>query len=165
MGAVDYFESMWGLALNGQAQGVFFFASLYALVMLLYSLRFQVRVSSLPGVEGELEDERIREFGYAYAMSQKEYVVSVSYKYVVEGKEYVGNRLSPWAFVTNNNARFILKSQLNSICRGSSGKITVYYDPEKPHKSFLIKPGLFGKSVTGLLAIMPLAMYWLKYYS
>ena len=164
MAIVDYVQQMWSLARDGQAQGVFFFAALYALVMLLYSLRYQIKVSSRPSVMGELVDERIREFGYAHAPSQKDYVAAVSYRYVVGGKEYTGSKLSPWVFVTNNNARFILKKQLHSMGRDSSGKVAVYYYPKQPHKSFLVKPGRFGKLVTAVLAVVPWALYWVQYY-
>jgi|SRR5210317_523838 hypothetical protein len=164
MSMMDYFERMWVLAANGNGQGVFFWCAVYMLVMLLYSLMYQIRVTSWPSTEGELIKDRIREFGYAFAPSDKEYIASVSYTYVVQGNEYVGKRLSPWLFITNNNAKFILKKQLNSVLRQSSGLVTVYYNPNKPSKSYLIKPGLTGKFVTAALAVIPFLMYWQKYY-
>jgi hypothetical protein len=164
MSMIEYLEKMWVLAANGYGQGVFFWSALYALLMLLYSFMFQIRVTSWPSTEGELINEGIKEFGYAYAKSDKRYIASVYYKYVVQGNEYVGKRLSPWFFITNNNASFFLKNQLNSILRHSSGLVTVYYNPNKPSKSFLIKPGLIGKCVTVALAVIPFLMYWQKYY-
>jgi len=164
MSMIEYFEQMWALATDGQAQGVFFWGSLYVCMMLLYSLVYQIKVTYWPGTKGELIDERIREFGHAYAPSDKDYAASVSYKYVVDGKEYVGKRLSPWLFITNNNAKYILKKQLKLIFRLSDGVVMVYYNPRKPNKSYLIKPGLFGKFLTVFLAIIPILTYWLKYH-
>jgi len=164
MDILGYIEDMLRLALHGKAQGVFFWSALYVLVLSFYSFMFQIRVSSWPSTEGELIDERIKEFGFHYAKWDKEYIASVTYKYVVQGSEYVGNRLSSWFFITNNNASFFLKNQLNSILRHPSGLITVYYNPNKPGKSFLIKPGLIGKCITLALAVIPSLMYWQKYY-
>lgn len=132
--------------------------------MLIFSLFFQIKVTSWPSVVGTLVDERIAEFGYAYARSHKEYKVSLSYKYVVDGNEYIGTRLSPWLFVTNHNAIFILKKQLNSILRHANGMVTVYYNPKNHKKSFLIKPGPVGKLITAILSIIPLLLYFDKYY-
>ena len=78
MSMMDYFERMWVLAANGNGQGVFFWCAVYMLVMLLYSLMYQIRVTSWPSTEGELIKDRIREFGYAFAPSDKEYIASVS---------------------------------------------------------------------------------------
>ena len=155
---------MFALAADGQAQGIFFWIAVYAFVMLLFSLVYQVKISSWPSVTGELIDEKIREFGYAYAHSNKEYRVVVTYKYVVGNREYVGTRLSPWVFVTNNNARFILRGQFKSILRHPNGKVAVYYSPNKPNKSFLIKPGWVGKFVTAALSVIPLFLYIAKYH-
>ncbi len=162
---IEYLEKMWFLAAEKNAQGVFFWVSLYMFLMLLHSLIFQIKVTSWPSTLGELTDEKIREFGYAYALSNKKYKASLSYKYIVNGNEHIGKRLSPWFFVTNSNAKFILKKQLHSVIRPSNGMVTVYYNPKKPQKSFLIKPGFTGKIITMVLAILPFILYWGKYYS
>ena len=143
---------------------MFFFASVYAFVMLAYSLVFQIKLASWPRVMGKLVDEKIAEFGYEYARFNKEYRVSLSYRYVVLGREYIGSRLSPWLFITSQNALFILKHQLNSILREGDGMVAVYYNPRNPRKSFLIMPGLAGKIVTAVLSVVPLLLYVAKYY-
>jgi len=164
MNIVDYLEQMWDLAATGKAQGVFFWFSLYAFVMLLYSFFYQIRVAKWPSTKGELIDISVREFGFSFAPSQKRYVAVAAYKYVVDGREYIGKRLSPWLFMTNNNASLILKNQINSIFHHSDGAVTVYYNLRNPNKCYLIKPGLYGKLITVLLAVTPFLFYWLLYY-
>ncbi len=164
MKIIEYLEQMWLLAIDGEVQGVFFWASFYALTVMLYSLRFQINVRSWPSTAGELVDEKINEFGYAHAHSHKEYKVSLIYKYTVEDREYTGTRLSPWLFITNDNAAFILKKQLNSVARKSDGSVLVFYNPKNPQKSFLIKPGRIGMMITLSLSIIPFILYWQKFY-
>lgn len=164
MQILEYFQDMFVLASNGEVQGVFFYAAVYAFLVLTYSLVFQLRIASWPSVVGELIDGRISEFGKENAPVERDYKVAVSYNYRVGNKEYSGKRLSPWVFVTNNNAAFILKSQLNKITESADGGVTVYYNPRKPRKSFLIKPGLIGKIITGLLAVIPLLLYVTRFH-
>ena len=161
---IEYFEQMWALALDGQTQGIFFMGSLYFSVMLFYSLLYQIRVARWPGTRGELTDEKLDVFGYAFDPSEKEYKASVSYTYEVDGKQYAGKRLSPWVFITNKNAKTLLNKQLDTIFRHSDGTVTVYYHPDKPEKSYLLKPGLTGKIITVLLALLPILLYGLKYH-
>lgn len=165
MQIIYYLEKMWMLASEGNTQGVFFWASLYTLLMMLYSLMFQFKVSSWPSTNGKLIEKDITEFGYSFAPSGKEYRVKIAYKYTVDDCEYFGNRLSPWLFVTSNNATFILKKQLNKIANQIDGSVKVFYNPKNPGKSFLIKPGTKGKLITGVLSVVPPILYWLKYYS
>ncbi len=160
----DYLVQMFHLAKEGETQGVFFWFSAYTFVILLFSLIKQINASSWPGVRGEMLDERIREFGFAFAPSDKDYRVKVEYRYSVDGQEYTGKRLSPWVFVTNNNAAFILHKQMEGIEKLEGASVKVFYNPRNPAKSFLILPGRTGMIITALLSVTLPFFYWLKYY-
>lgn len=99
-----------------------------------------------------------------WAKSDQDYVTSAQYRYVVNGKEYEGHRVSPWVIVSSHNMRSVLKRQLNSVQLSSDGKVTVYYKPLRPEKSFLIKPGIKGQIFTAFLATIPFALYWVRYH-
>lgn len=165
MELINYLEEMWDLALQGKAQGIFFWAALYAFIVLLYSLIYQIKIASWPGTSGELLKGGIRKFGSTeWAASNQKYVASALYCYVVNGKEYQGRRVSPWVVVASHNMKSILEKQLRSVQQFPDGKVSVFYHPEKPEKSFLIKPGIKGQFITAILAIIPFVMYWIKYH-
>ena len=165
MQLINYLEEMWGLAQQGKVQGIFFWAALYAFIILLYSLMRQIKTASWPNTYGELFNGNAKIFGGTqWVKSNQDYVASTHYSYVVNGKEYQGHRLSPWVVVASHNAKFILEKQLRSVQKHSDGKVTVYYNPRKPEKSFLIKPGIRGQIITAILAIIPAIMYWIKYH-
>jgi hypothetical protein len=164
MDAIAYLEEMWDLALQGKTQGVFFWAATYAFVGLAYSLVFQFRAASWPSTTGELLESRARIFGGAHRVeSERDYVASTRYRYVVDGTEYEGRRLSPWVFVASHNAKSVLERQLRGVQQHPDGSVTVFYNPKKPEKSYLIKPGITGRIVTGVLAVVPLVLYWSRY--
>lgn len=56
-----------------------------------------------------------------------------------------------------------LEKQLRRIDRGADGRITVYYNPRNPKKSFLIRPGRISLLITLLIGIAPL-LFFCKYH-
>lgn len=165
MEPVGYIEMMWNLALQGQAQGIFFWVALYVFLVLLYSLIYQIKVASWPTVPGDLIHSGTRKFGSTeWAKSDQEYVASALYSYVVHGKEYQGHRVSPWVIVASHNMKFILDKQIKLIQKHPNGKVPVFYNPKRPEKSFLIIPGAKSQITTAILAVIPFAMYIFKYY-
>jgi hypothetical protein len=57
----------------------------------------------------------------------------------------------------------VLRHQLSKIVKGSDGEIAVYYNPRKPDKSVLIRPGLLGLALTVVIGGAPMALYLVKY--
>ncbi|MCK5881587.1 MAG: hypothetical protein KAG18_06895, partial [Sinobacterium sp.] len=56
---IIYFQEMWQLAIQGEAQGIWFWASLYAAMLCVYSLIFKISTRYWPFVQGELSEINI----------------------------------------------------------------------------------------------------------
>ena len=157
----SYIYEMINMASQGEAQGIMFFTVVVMSAGALYSVVYQYRIRQWPDTEGTLQKAGTRHFGSsAQHTSEQEYVSDALYSYTVEGEKYTGTRVSPWKIVASHNARGILERQLKSITQLPTGKVAVYYNPLKPEKSFLIKPGIPGLVLTVLLAVLPPLLYW-----
>jgi hypothetical protein len=166
MEILNYSQEMFQIAAEGRAQGVWYWASVYALVVCLYSLWFQVRTRSWPATNGKLVQLGVKKFGAsAPVLSNQDYVGDALYTYTVSNKLYEGSRISPWVFVASHNVRFMLEKQQSKVQMNVGGGVKVYYNPRNPKKSYLIVAGKTGIVVTMLLGILPLISYWMKYYA
>ena len=68
---------------------MFFFAALYALLLLSYSLVYQLRVISWPSAKGVLIKAAIKKVGGTELVtSHQEYAASTLYEYYVGDKAY-----------------------------------------------------------------------------
>jgi hypothetical protein len=162
---IEYINEMWRLALNGEKQGIVFFASVYVFILLGYSLVYQLRITKWPVAKGKLlvgEVEKIN--GTHPVLSEQEYVSKALYEYQVDGTDYKGSRVSPWVIVASHNAKIFLHKQMDKIQRNDDGSVEVYYAPSKPNKSFLIKPSTTGMLVTAVLGVVPIVLYGLSYH-
>ncbi|WP_371379351.1 hypothetical protein [Thalassotalea aquiviva] len=161
----EYFLSMWSLAIEGEKQGILFYATLYTSVLLCYSTVYQLKIRSWPSTKGSLVNRNISNWGAKeWATSDQNYVVNALYKYKVGQQEYVGKRVSPWIIIASHNMKFVLEKQLNGIQKEEDGSIRVFFNPKRPQKSFLIKPGNIGLIFTLGLAVIPMLAYWLGYH-
>ncbi len=156
---------MWQLAIQGETQGVWFWAAIYTLIVCTYSLIFQIRTRSWPSTLGELNDIRVKRFGPKVLITyQQDYTSKALYQYEVSGVTYEGTRISPWVFVASHNARFVLEKQMASVRRTTDGKVKVFYNPNNPQKSYLIIAGRIGIAITLLISALPLISFYFKYY-
>lgn len=156
---------MFELARIGNLQGIWFYAGMYALLVCGYSLIFQARTRRWNSTKGDLIELEIEKFGAKeFVKSNQDYITEASYRYTVNGKEYLGTRVSPWIFVASHNARGILQKQMKYIHRYPDGRVKVFYNPAKPRKSYLIIPGFVGMIVTSIAAIGPLVLYYIRFY-
>lgn len=161
---IEYAETMWRLASEGDKQGILFFTVIYSLVICLYSFSRQIFIRQWPTAKGFLITSSVEKWGTTELIaSNQEYKVDSLYEYQVSDKKYQGTRLSPWIVVVSHNARFILNKQLNTIQKNDDGTINVFYNPKAPHKSYLVKPGFFGIAVTLGFAFLPLLIYSYEY--
>ena len=157
---------MWQLAIQGQTQGIWFWAALYTFFVCVYSLAFQIRTRYWPSAQGELAEFGVEKFGAIdWVKSNQDYVSKALYKYNVSGITYEGTRISPWIFVVSHNARLVLEKQMSSIQRFPDGKAKVFYNPNNPKKSFLIIAGKIGICITLLTSVLPLILFYCKYYA
>ena len=160
-----YFQDMWQLAIQGQTQGIWFGAALYAFIVCVCSLIFQIRTRYWPSTPGELAEFGVEKFGATdMVKSNQDYVSKALYKYNVSGVAYDGTRISPWIFVVSHNVRFILEKQMSSIQRLPDGKVKIFYNPDNPKKSYLIIAGKAGICITLLVSALPLISFYFKYH-
>jgi hypothetical protein len=116
-------------------------------------------------VYGELIEFGVEKFGATdLVKSHQDYVSKALYTYNVAGLDYDGTKISPWIFVASHNARFVLEKQLSSVQRFPNGKVKVFYNPHNPRKSFLIIAGKTGICITVFISVLPLVMFYFKYY-
>lgn len=59
MELIDYFLNMWKLAVQGETQGIWFGAALYAFILGIYSLIFQFRTRYWPFTPGQLAESAV----------------------------------------------------------------------------------------------------------
>ena len=163
---INYFQEMWQLALQGEVQGIWFWAALYAFTLCSYSLIFQLRTRTWPSTQGELIETGVEKFGATdIVRSDQDYVSGALYNYSVSGTAYEGTRISPWVIVASHNAKFILEKQISSIQKFPDGKVKVFYNPKKPKKSFLIIASKVGIFITFLMSTLPMVLYFFKFYA
>ena len=158
-----YLKEMWHLASRGELEGIWFWASVYAFVVCLYSVVYQMRVRRWPGTTGKLNRAAVTEFGApALTRADREYRADASYTYTVNGNEYSGHRVSPWIVITNMPG--LIGRQLDKIDASKSGSVTVYYNPGKPQKSYLVLPGRTGIGVTLILGSLLAVGFFFRFH-
>ena len=165
MDILNYFQQMVDLASEGELQGIWFWASCYMLVVCLYSAYFQIRTRFWATTVGNIHNLGLKKFGISNDLSEQQYRGKALYSYSVNGQTYEGTRISPWVFVTNYNAKGLLLKQQAGIDMPTKDTVTVYYNPKKPQKSFLLKASKFGILVTLTSAVAPFLGYVSRYYA
>jgi len=164
-GFLSYLSNMWSLAIQGELQGMWFWSATYAILVCGYSIVSQLKIRSWPGTRGLLTKASVSKFGYTqYATSDQEYRADAHYSYTVANQDYEGRRVSPWIIVVSHNLRFILKMQLSAVKPTSTGMVEVFYNPNRPEKSYLIQPSKLGIWVTFMLGVGPTIAYVHRYY-
>lgn len=159
MDVISYLQQMLYLASEGNLQGVWFWAAFYILLVCLYSTYFQIQTRFWASTHGTLLKLGAETFGSTNDLSEQQYQGNALYSYTVNGKTYKGSRISPWAFVTNHNAKSLLLKQQTGIKISAQNSVTVFFNPKKPKKSFLLKANKFGVVVTLITAIVPFLSY------
>lgn len=165
MDILRYIEEMFKLATDGTLQGVWFWASIYALLICSYSAWFQIRTRFWTTTEGTLAQLGIEEFGSSSNLGEQDYHGQALYTYSVNGQIFEGTRLSPWIFVASHNAKVVLRKQLSKVKILPDNGVVVYFNPNKPHKSYLIIANKLGICITLLFAIAPLITYLSRYHA
>ena len=160
----DYFLHMWDLALQGDRQGIWFWAAVYVFLLCGYSVFFQLLIRTWPSVKGQLKHIGIDKFAAAIILSEQDYQADALYNYQIKDKTYQGKRISPWVIVAKHNAQFVLKKQLSKVETSPDGKVSIFYKPSNPAKSWLILPSKFGIVMTLLISVLPAFSYWLEFY-
>jgi hypothetical protein len=129
----------------------------------LWSLFYQYRVWNWPFTYGVLLGGEVKAVGgREWAKTDQNYHAVVDYRYKVNGIEYAGNRLSAMAMVASHNAKALLAKQLKGV-EYQGDQVKIYFNPENPKKSFLIRGSLTQVIVTlvgfGISFSIALLMY------
>lgn len=108
-----------------------------AVVFLFIGIKKQLKYSkseNWPSVEGEITSFQERHFKVGGKTGTKDAVVyDVIYQYIVKGKEYVNSDIS-YKDISQN----LIKLKFENV-----ENIDVFYNPESPEKSVLIKGSSF----------------------
>ena len=152
MDLIESLQQAFAAAQAGRFEGYFALLFFFLGFLCIYSIVYQLRIRGWPSTPGQLLKAHTREFGAkAFIPAETDYINAVAYEYGVAGKTYVGERFSPWVMVASHNLKALLEKQLDGIQAGQT--VPVYYNPRKPAKSFLKRPGMVGLVVTALIAL------------
>ncbi|HSX72403.1 MAG TPA: hypothetical protein VLF16_15835 [Pseudomonas sp.] len=160
---MDIFAAIYGTfasAFAGDGQSIALLGALYVCAVMLSTAIYLWLIWQWPSTRGQLLAQGVAPFGATELVpAQQNHVAKVAYCYEVDGHTYTGNRLSPWKVMASTNARFVLQTQLRGIQMDESGGVTVFYNPRKPARSYLIRSGPIKQALTLLSAIAPVALY------
>lgn len=161
---VTEFAAFWSRVTEGDRQTILFLISLYCFLVLGYSAIHQWRMRRWPSTTGHLVNMEKKVFSAHATRSDTTYRLNALYEYYVNGKQYQGKRVSAWVVVASHNAKGILDWQSRGVERVGDDQVRVFYNPAKPSKSVLIKPGQAGLAMTALGAVLPPGFYLYHYY-
>lgn len=108
--------------------------AVYLVLALSYSFIHSWRINAWPHVTGKLLNADVE---YMNIVDRGSAWECVKYEYEVDGKQYVGNRLSP--LVVRGQVGPRIKKQLAKIQYVSDDHVKVFYNEKKPGKSYLVK--------------------------
>ena len=161
----NHTKVMWHQLWQGDLQAMVFWAAVYCGVLGIVSLVYQLRIRTWPSTRGVLAQEGVVQWGGAeWVKSEQQYKLKASYQYQVDGRTFEGHRVSPWVMVASHNARALLEAQRKGLERHADGTVSVFYNPRRPGKSYLIRPGLAGLLVTLCLIVGPAFFYWGRFH-
>ena len=157
---IDYLQRMSDLALHKELQGIHFWATLYVLIVLIGTLWNALRVRGWPRVEGQLRGLGIRPLGTPeLGTSDQDYVPSALYWYQVNGQSYEGREISIWKMSASGMLKKTANLLPGQVRPSETGKVVVYYNPRRPKKSVLLRPGWASISLLSALIVLTAAFY------
>lgn len=147
----EYIKYMFDLVMRKELQGIHFWASVYMLIVLLGSLWHALRVRAWPHVQGQLLNLGIRPLGgLDLGTVNQDYVPNALYAYLVNGHSYEGKEISIWKMSASGMLKGSAGILPSLVKPNDAGQVRVYYNPHRPQKSLLLRPGL--ASLTFLLS-------------
>jgi hypothetical protein len=139
---IEYVQAMFDLACQKEPQGIHFWATLYVLIVLLGTLWHILRVRTWPSTDGQLLRLGIRPLGAPeFGTLNQAHVPDALYTYQVNGTPYQGRDISVWKMSASGLLRNTARILPRQVKPDASGKVPVYYNPKRPHKSLLLRPG------------------------
>lgn len=155
-----YLERMADLAMQKSLQGLHFWASVYVIFVLLGSLWHVMRVRQWPATQGQLLQLGIRRLGAPdFHPNQQDFVPAARYRYQVGHAVYEGSEISVWKMSASGLLKNTAYALPRQVAADADGKVTVYYNPIHPHKSLLLRPGLYSIAFLSSLISMTVTLY------
>ena len=151
-------KHMFDLLLMGDAQGILFWATVFITMACLASFWIQWRVAAWPSVIGKLNMLKIGGTGPSLPGDQGHYYLEAEYEYSVDGVNYKGNNVSLSVIWTRSGFLYLLRRQIAAVNQMPGEKVEVFYNPNKPQKSYLIKS---SDSIRALTLVPIFFMIWL----
>jgi hypothetical protein len=157
---LEYLQRMLDSVLRKELQGIHFWATVYVLIVLAGSLWHALRVRSWPHAEGQLLSLGIRPLGTVeLGTRNQDYVPSALYRYQVNGQSYEGREISMWKMSASGVLKNAANLLPNQVRPNETGKVLIYYNPKRPNKSLLLRPGWASLSVLSVLIFFTAAFY------
>lgn len=151
-------EIFWTDLLNGERNAVLSACIAYVLLMCMISIMGCLRMRRWPHTTGTLTEDGFSSIGNSEDRMQ---AARVRYEYSVNGIPYTGKRLSP--FILYATGTKMAKWQKVGIQRHGDDRITVFYNPSRPQKSYLITPKWTGITGICVLTTMVVIVLWLAF--
>ena len=150
-------QIFWTDLLNGEHYAVLTACIAYVLLMGIVSITACLRIRCWPQTTGTLKEDGVSSFGG----SDRLHTARVRYEYFVDGIPYTGKRLSP--FIVYATGTRMAEWQKSGIQRHDGDNVTVFYNPARPDKSYLIHPTLTGILGVCLLIMIVVIVLWFAF--
>lgn len=152
-------QTFWADLLDGERYAILATCLAYVFVIGIMSIIGCLRIRRWPHTIGTLvEDGVSTSIG---SPSERMSSARVRYKYSVADTDYTGKRLSP--FVVAATGTKIAEWQKRGIQKLGGDLVTVFYNPARPEKSYLIRPSLTGISGVFLLFTTVAIALWFAF--
>lgn len=143
----------------GDPESLFLLVALYFLLAGTYSLIYCFRLRNWPSVIGQLHSDEVSAWHSDAIAGDRQYFSKATYTYEVDGKQYEGHRVSPFYMTASHNVRFLLEYQRKYIERPTPSTARVFYNKNKPQKSYLVVPGWLGISIVVVFGVTPMLLH------
>lgn len=148
-------QEFWADLLNGELYAVLSACIAYALLMGTVSITTCFRIRRWPHTIGKLTEDGVSSIG---SYDERMHTARVRYEYSVDDIPYTSQRLSP--FILHATGTTMAEWQKKGIQRHEGDRVTVFYNPALPHKSYLIVPTLTGIAGIFLLVAIAVIVFW-----
>lgn len=151
-------QIFWTDLLNGEHYALLSACIAYVVLMGIISITHYFRIRRWPHTVGTLTEDGVASFG---SYSDRMFAARVRYDYFVDGATYTGGRLSPFLILATGTR--MAEWQKGGIQRHGGDRITVFYNPARPNKSYLILPTAVGMTGISLLFVIVAPVLWLAF--
>lgn len=138
----EYLQRSVDMAFSNGLQSLHFWATLYILTILLSSIWYIVRVRAWPSAEGHLLRNRPSSSStQLHGADIEDHASSALYRYSVNGSPYEGARVSLWTEKIFWSTQSAVRHLPLHAQQALTGNILVYFNPKRPERSLIVRPG------------------------